>query len=161
MTREQKQQAAWWLRRLPDPPSLVDIGVLLGVSKATIHRWTNDRSAEADRARSRDWKARNRAHCHAYDHQRHLDARGTCRRCDNPMGLGVTHNGVCSTCRHASIHERRMLVVRWWAQGKTTTEIIERLAWTPGHLASEMDRMRAAGYHLPYRNYHPRHRYAA
>lgn len=161
MTRAQKQQAAWWLRRLPNRPRLEDIGALFDVSKTTILRWTNDDSASRDRAQSRDWKARNPERRREYDRQRNLDKRGTCRRCDKPMGLGVTHDGVCTACRHASVHERRLLIVTWWAQGRKLDEIARDLHWTIGQLSSEMDRMRAVGYHLPYRRIQANHRYAA
>ena len=75
---------------------------------------------------------------------------GVCIRCGDPMGIGV-HDGVCKPCEAAAVHARRARVCGWWRDGLTLRQIAGRLGWTPNHLRAEVNRMRAAGYDLPYR----------
>jgi hypothetical protein len=46
---------------------------------------------------------------------------------------------------------RDKLIEEWWNEGLSMPEICDRLGWSVGHFAMEMNRLREAGYNLPYR----------
>src|ERR1019366_8743442 len=68
-------------------------------------------AAEVDRARSRDWKARNREHLVGYnmEYGRRPEVTGHCVRCGAQMGAAkrAGKDGTCAKCLSASVHERR------------------------------------------------------
>lgn len=144
MTRDEKIQAAWWLRRTMTFQEVADI---LGVSRSTAHRLLDSGFPTKDKA----YKDRHREQIQARDRAYGRANRGTCLRCSGPMGIGRPHDGVCQSCVSTVRHERCLQIVAWWAEGLSWADIAAELGWTMGHMSVEMDRMRAAGYDLPYR----------
>lgn len=130
-----------------------EIADTFGVSEPTACRWTKPGAIERDRAITAAWKARNRERNRAADRAYSADLRnrGRCLTCGEPMGIGVASDGECRPCAAARVHERSQRVVEMWAQGDSLNDIASSLGWARGHLASQMDRMRARGYSLPYR----------
>ena len=151
MTRDEQITEATRLRAEGLP--FRQIAERIGVATTTAVRWLNPDYAERSRAISRAWKDRNREANRARDNVRNRDLRGTCGRCDGPMGIACPEDGTCTSCRSALRHERCLHIVEMWAEGKTYPQICAELGWTKGTLAVEFDRMRGQGYDLPYR-YH-------
>lgn len=139
-------------RRLHDQDvPIADIAREMGVAYNTVHRWVDPEFAEQQREIVRQYKDENREAVRAAGRDHNRKHRGQCLTCGDLMGIGVRHDGTCSGCRSAEVHERRMRVVALWEGGATWQQIADDLGWTLGHLAVEMGRMRKVGYDLPYR----------
>ena len=121
---------------------LKEIGERLGKPVSTVHAAVTEESARR-RAYKRTW---------GREHP------GTCDRCDGPTGRRRVR--LCWPCERARragpVHARAERIVAWWAEGRTLTEIAAQLGWTRGHLATEIHRLRAKGYDLPFRYRRPR-----
>lgn len=127
-----------------------EVGNQLGVSMRTAYRWLNPIAAEGDRKNSRAYKARNQKKIRAYNKLYAETHKNKCARCGGEMDRGC-NSAICMSCRKAEVHARAELIVNWWAEGYKQGQIAKLLGWSRGHLSAEMDRLRAKGYHLPYR----------
>jgi DNA-directed RNA polymerase specialized sigma24 family protein len=123
--------------------------------------WKRDRRQrdaairEHDAAVSRDWKARNKAHVHAYDERYDAEHRATCPNCGGACGLSSGKKdhapSLCQRCLDERAEKRRVVIVEMWREGASLKEIAARLGSTSGAVQVQMVRMRADGYDLPYR----------
>ena len=95
--------------------------------------------------------ARRRAYKRAWEREHY---RGTCERCGGLTGKRHRHR-LCWSCnlerRAEPVHARAERIVAWWAEGLTGSQIAGLLGWSVRHLRSEIHRLRAKGYDLPYR----------
>ena len=125
------------------------IGRTTGTVSSTITRLTNAEYREAERARSRAYKDRNRASVRASNLE-YRDRRAT-GRC--ACGQRISDSGnICGTCkRSAAAERRRERIAGLWAQGLTEAQVAAELGITHGSIRVEMARMRRAGWDLPCR----------
>lgn len=132
------------------------IALRLGVSTATVYCWTKPEYEERHLAGSRAWKERNREANRARD-RKYVDRPENRGRCDSCGGLRGVHSGrrqdggLCLTCVIARKEERWRAIQSMWAAGRTCREIAEALDRSRGYVASEMWRMRDAGWDLAHR----------
>lgn len=127
------------------------IAAELGSTTATVQRWAKPDFADRQRAKAREWKDAHREANRARDRDYLAAKPGTCRRCTGPTSYD-RDGGVCMTCRATVRHERAIVIVKLWGEGKTSRQIAEAVGWSTGALSVEMDRLRHDGYDLPYRS---------
>lgn len=133
-----------------------EIGERMGESTENAWKRCNRKRT---REHTRRYKAANREQLREYNKRYYAEQTANCPRCGREYNIGrpgrlnsakkgerVTFDN-CPGCRR----ERAEQIVEWWAAGLTQKAICERLGWTRGHLAAEMDRLRGEGYDLPYR----------
>lgn len=77
--------------------------------------------------------------------------RGTCTTCGDPMGVGVRDDGVCTRCKRIAKEQKWHRVQVMFLDGVPVRIIAERMGWSLGMIAVEMNRMRSEGWNLPYR----------
>jgi IS30 family transposase len=146
VTRAEKVAKAQELRR--SGLKLREIGEQMGAAVSTVDGWLNDSDGSRLRARKASY-------------------RGTCEDCGGPTS--GTSSGVareprwCKTCaqphrqaaareRHAALlAERNHQIETWWNAGLTSAEIAARIGWSKSHVDVELQRLRARGFHIPYR----------
>lgn len=112
------------------------------------HRELNRRS---DRRRRREKPEAFRAYSRRYDRDHRLPCP---RGCGGYLGIGVVEaDGIeaCLECREREVHERRLLLVDLWAEGRSLIEIASVFETSVNALGGIMYAARRAGYDLPYR----------
>jgi transposase-like protein len=100
--------------------------------------------------------------------QRRRFCSDNCRKRDSEIRV---RSGVCATCgarvslkerydrcrpcylraEHDRVDARAQRIVAWWAEGLSIREIGERLGRTANYVNVEINRLRSAGYDLPFR----------
>lgn len=111
---------------------------------------------EADLARSRAWKARNREHTRNYDlaYQADPTTRAACTKCGGPTAMSPGSRDAATLCA-GCIRERKedswREIQRLWKAGWSLLDIAEQLGISRGHLGVTMHRMRQDGWDLPHR----------
>lgn len=121
----------------------------IGLSYSTAYRLAHPEYEERQRAKSREWKARNKEHRRRYDARWHT---GVCVECGGPCHKATTSaRVVCRSCRHdrhvAGVKE----LERLWADGLSIADIAERLGCARGSITKRIHDARVAGADLPYR----------
>ena len=118
---------------------LKEIAERLGKPRSTVHA-----AVTGDNARRRAAKQ-------AWEDEHY---RGTCERCGGRTPKR-NQGRICWPCelerRAEPVHARAERIVAWWAEGLTGSQIAGLLGWSVRHLRSEIHRLRAKGYDLPYR----------
>lgn len=114
---------------------------------------------EREQAKVRKWKSAHREQLREYDRRYTDENRYVCPECGHVYGIGSAvqggrkrkhvHADSCPGC----IAKRRERVIAWWAEGLSLREMADRLGWTVNHLGVELNRMRGAGFELPYRHH--------
>lgn len=133
-----------------------EIGERMGEDTKKAWRRCN---RERDRDHGRAYKARHAERIRAVDKARRQVNRATCPKCGYLYGEGTTRNdgtpiGIdFSNCRGCK-EKRRQQIQSLWCEGLTLREIAERLGTTKGCVGVEINRMRADGVDVPYRNRH-------
>lgn len=142
MTRDEMQQAVWWLRQI-EGLGYDRLSRRVGTSKSTVRRWVIDpdivrRETQLDNERKRRW---DREHY-----------RGTC-----PCGNRTIRpqHGYCGPCSHEMTSVggamRRERIHAMWHEGLSLREIAERMGTTLNSIGVTIDRMRRTGWDMPYR----------
>ena len=87
-------------------------------------------------------------------HQERTTGRGVCAKCGGPTARKRAYR-YCRECRAQletdRVAARAEQIVAWWAEGRTLSQIGELLGWTQNHAHVEINRLRRAGYDLPFR----------
>jgi hypothetical protein len=127
-------------------------GITCAAATSRIRR-ADPEARERDYQYSRRWKTENREQNRVRDrvYSAREDVRGKCQACGGPMGVGVWHDGFCSSCREAGKLETWAEIKRRWAAGESFADIAKAFGWPRGRLSGEMARIREAGHDLPYR----------
>ena len=151
---QQSSRGAWHeearrLRNAHPDWSNAKIGRALGVTGSAVtkalhpeRRKEYNRRAESQPGRREAKLAWNRSE----------KARGVCRRCNGPRGIGTAHQGgdlcwPCERMRRAEVHETRLSIVEgMWDDGWLSREIAETLGYaTPTGAGPYLDELRKAG----------------
>jgi transposase-like protein len=144
MTRQEKQQAAWWL--CTDGLSERHTARLVGVAPSTVNRWLDpDRYRAQNIARGPAKRAWAQAH-----------GRARCP-CGTLMGEESRHRGteMCRDCRRevlaVAVAWREQEIYELYMAGVSLRDIRTELGMAQGTLASRLAGMRAKGWDVPYR----------
>lgn len=106
----------------------------------------------------------NQKYCSLCDRRRacaNTTGRSACGECGAPMGEGSKWRGgrLCADCLETSREARRdeaaADIERLWAEGISMREMAERLGYSAGFMSVKINRLRRAGYRLPYRQANP------
>lgn len=137
--------------------TLAAIAAERGYSPTKVRDLLDPRFKDRRREASRLYKQNNIEEVRRKNREYNDANRATCIECGGSMGSGSGHRqnrgaiGVCRPCRTAAKEKRWRVIEGLWAEGKTFGQIAAEIGIKGGHLGVELDRMRKAGWNVPYR----------